>query len=43
MSDSNGKWPDTADIVVIEIHQFKLQFSNQIYPHPTRRDIIVSA
>ena len=43
MSDSNGKWPDTADIVEIEIHPFKLQFSNQNYPHPTRRDIIVSA
>ena len=43
MSDSNGKWPDTADIVEIEIHPFKLQFSNQNYPHPTRKDIIVSA
>ena len=43
MSDSNGKWPDTADIVEIEIHPIKLQFSNQNYPHPTRKDIIVSA
>ena len=34
---------DKADIVEIEIHPFKLQFSNQNYPHPTRRDIIVSA
>ena len=43
MSDSNGKWPDKADIVEIEIHPIKLQFSNQNYPHPTRKDIIVSA
>ena len=43
MSDSNGKWPDTADIVEIEIHPIKLQFSSQNYPHPTRKDIIVSA
>ena len=34
---------DKADIVEIEIHPIKLQFSNQNYPHPTRRDIIVSA
>ena len=34
---------DKADIVEIEIHPFKLQFSNQNYPHPTRKDIIVSA
>ena len=34
---------DKADIVEIEIHPFKLQFSNQNYPHPTRRDIMISA
>ena len=34
---------DKADIVEIEIHPFKLQFSNQNYPHPTRRDILISA
>ena len=34
---------DTADIVEIEIHPFKLQFSNQTYPHPTREDIYTAA
>jgi len=34
---------DKADIVEIEIHPFKLQFSNQTYPHPTREDIYIAA
>ncbi len=34
---------DKADIVEIEIHPFKLQFSNQTYPHPTREDIYTAA
>jgi len=32
-----------ADIVEIEIHPFKLQFSNQIYPEPTRETILNAA
>ena len=31
---------DKADIVEIEIHPFKLQFSNQIYSEPTRETIL---
>tara|TARA_B100000287_G_scaffold168635_2_gene159129 strand:+ start:2046 stop:2381 length:336 start_codon:yes stop_codon:yes gene_type:complete len=34
---------DKADIVEIEIHPFKLQFSNQTYPEPTREQILVAA
>ena len=34
---------DKADIVEIEIHPFKLQFSNQIYPEPTRETILNAA
>lgn len=34
---------DKADIVEIEIHSIKLQFSNQTYPHPTREDIYTAA
>ena len=34
---------DKADIVEIEIHPFKLQFSNQIYPEPTRKTILNAA
>ena len=34
---------DKADIVEIEIHPFKLQFSNQTYPEPTRETILNAA
>ncbi len=34
---------DIAEVVEIEIHPFKLQFSNQTYPHPTREDIYIAA
>jgi len=34
---------DKADIVEIEIHPFKLQFSNQTYPDPTRETILNAA
>ena len=34
---------DKADIVEIEIHPFKLQFSNQTYPDPARETILNAA
>ena len=34
---------DTADIVEIEIHPFKLQFHHQTYPDPTREIILNAA